>query len=244
MAVERITYNCNGRTYIGALVWNEKVTAKRPLMLMSPNWLGVTPDAIKRTEMMCGDKFVGFVSDMYGDGKTVAGPPESLHLADGLRNDPMERRARIIAALDTLTAEAAKRGIGDASRRVAVGFCFGGGNVLELARAGSDVAAVIALHADLVTPIPATAKGQIKAHVLIVHGSKDPVVPKAHRDAVEAEMEAVGAKWQMLTFGGLVHSFCEEENPVPGIAEFDKAAARQSYAMIGRFTDDAFAGLL
>lgn len=67
-------------------------------------------------------------------------------------------------------------------------------------------------------------------------------MPKADRDAVEAEKEAVGAKWHMLTFGVLVHSFCEEENPVPGIAEFD--AARQSYAMIGRFIDNAFAGLL
>lgn len=244
MAIERITYTCNGRSYIGALVWNDKITAKRPLMLMSPNWLGVTPDAIQRTERMAGDKFVGFVADMYGDGKTVAGPPESMQLADAVRNDPLERRRRINAALDTLTAEATKRGIGDATKRAAVGFCFGGGNVLELARSGTDVAAVIALHSDLITPMPATAKGQIKCPVLIVHGSKDPVVPKADRDAVEAEMEAVGAKWQMLTFGGLVHSFCEPENPVPGIAEYDAAAARQSYAMIGRYIDDAFAGLL
>ena len=244
MAVERIKYEVGGRGYLGALVWNDKITARRPLMLMSPNWLGVTPDAIKRTEMMTGDRFVGFVADMYGDGKTVKGPPESAQMADAVRADSPERRRRIIAALDTLTAEAGKRGIGDATKRAAVGFCFGGGNVLELARAGVDVAAVIALHSDLTTPMPATAKGQIKAPVLIVHGARDPVVPKADRDAVEAEMEAVGAKWQMLTFGGLVHSFCEEENPVPGIAEFDKAAARQSYAMIARYIEDGFAGNL
>lgn len=244
MAVERITYTCNGRSYIGALVWNDRIAAKRPLMLMSPNWLGVTPDAIRRTEMMTGDKFVGFVADMYGDGKTVAGPPESAQLADAVRNDAPERRRRINAALDTLTAEAVKRGIADGTKRAAVGFCFGGGNVLELARSGADVAAVIALHSDLTTPMPATAKGQIKCPVLIVHGAKDPVVPKADRDAVEAELEGVGAKWQMLTFGGLVHSFCEEENPVPGIAEFDAAAARQSYALIQRYIEDAFAGRL
>lgn len=244
MAIERITYACGGRSYVGALVWNDKITAKRPLLLMSPNWLGVTPDAIARTGRMAGDTFIGFVADMYGDGRTVAGPPDSLHLADAVRNDPLERRRRINAALDTLTAEATKRGIGDATKRAAVGFCFGGGNVLELARSGADVAAVIALHSDLITPMPATTNGQIKCPVLIMHGAKDPVVPKADRDAVEAEMEAVGAKWQMLTFGGLVHSFCEEENPVPGIAEFDAAAARQSYAMIGRYIEDAFAGRL
>lgn len=244
MSVERINYSVGGRNYIGALVWNEKVSTKRPLMLMSPNWLGVTPEAIERTQRMCGDKFIGFVVDMYGDGKTVKGPPESMQMADAVRNDPQERRRRITAALDTLTSEATKRGIGEAGKRAAVGFCFGGGNVLELARAGVEVAAVIALHSDLVTPMPATAKGQIKSPILIVHGAKDPVVPKAHRDQIEAELEGVGAKWQMLSFGGLVHSFCEEENNVPGIAEFDAAAARQSYAMIQRYIEDGFAGLL
>ncbi len=244
MAVERITYEVGGRTFIGALVWNEKIAGKRPLMLMAPNWLGVTPESIARTERMAGDRFVGFVADMYGDGKTVKGPPESAAMADAVRADSPERRRRIIAALDTLTKEATQRGIGDATKRAAVGFCFGGGNVLELARAGIDVAAVIALHSDLTTPMPATVKGQIKAPVLIIHGAKDPVVPKADRDAVEAEMESVGANWQMLTFGGLVHSFAEEENKVPGIAEFDAVAARQSYSMIGRYVEDGLAGRL
>jgi dienelactone hydrolase len=244
MTVERIRYEVGGRSYLGALVWNEKVQGKRPLLLMAPNWLGVTPEAIKRTEMMAGDRFVGFCADMYGDGKTVAGPPESLALADAVRNDPLERRRRIIGALDTLTREATARGIGDATKRAAAGFCFGGGNVLELARAGADVAAVIALHADLTTPMPATTKGQIKCPVPIIHGAKDPVVPKADRDAVESEMEAVGANWQMLTFGGLVHSFAEEESMVPGIAEFNAAAARQCYSMIGRYIEDGFAGRL
>lgn len=189
MAVERITYTVGGRSYIGALVWNEAISTPRPLMLMAPNWLGVTPEAIERTKRMTGDRYVGFVADMYGDGKTVAGPPESLALAEAVRADSPERRRRITAALNTLTAEATRRGIGDASRRAAVGFCFGGGNVLELARSGADVQAVIALHADLTCPMPATAKGQIKAPVLALHGSKDPVVPKADRDAFEAEMD-------------------------------------------------------
>jgi dienelactone hydrolase len=244
MAVERINYTVGGRNFIGALVWNDKVAGARPLMLMSPNWLGVTPESMERTAMMTGDRFVGFVADMYGDGKVVTGPPESAQLADAIRNDAPERRLRINAALDTLTSEATRRGIGDASKRAAVGFCFGGGNVLELARAGIDVAAVIALHSDLLTPMPATAKGQIKAPVLVIHGSKDPVVPKADRDAFEAEMEMAGANWQFLTFGGLVHSFCEPENPVPGVAEYNAAAARQSYAMINRYIEDAFAGRL
>ena len=90
------------------------------------------------------------------------------------------------------------------SRQAAAGLCFGGGNVLELARTGADVKAVVCLHGDLLTPTPARA-GEIKAAVCVLHGSADPVVPKKDRDAFEAEMEASGAKWQMLVFGGLLH---------------------------------------
>ena len=74
----------------------------------------------------------------------------------------------------------------------------------------------------------------------MLHGSSDPIVPKEHRDQFEAEMQAAGAKWQMLVFGGLLHSFSEAESDVPGIAKFDPDAARQTYAMIGDFLAAAF----
>ena len=96
---------------------------------------------------------------------------------------------RIAAALDTLRARKRKRKIGDLKRQAAVGFCFGGGNVLELARSGADIQAVICLHGDLLTPMPAKP-GDIKAAICVMHGSKDPVVPKKDRDSFEAEMEA------------------------------------------------------
>jgi dienelactone hydrolase len=113
--------------------------------------------------------------------------------------------------------------------------------VLELARAGENVQAVVSLHGDLTSPI--TAKpGDIKAALLVVHGAADPVSPKEQRDAFENEMEAAKASWQMLTFGHLVHSFCEPEGDVPGIAEYNEAAARQSYRLIDQFIADAFEG--
>jgi dienelactone hydrolase len=115
--------------------------------------------------------------------------------------------------------------------------------VLELARSGADLQAVICLHGDLLTPLPAK-RGDIKAAICVAHGSKDPVVPKKDRDIFEAEMEACGAKWQMLLFGGLLHSFCEVESDVPGIACFDPGAARQCYGMIDDFATAAFAGKL
>ena len=243
MAVERINYQAGNTACTGALVYDDSVSGPRPLLLMAPNWLGVTDDAIKRTATMAGRKFVAFVADMYGGGKIPGGPPEAAPLANALRADAPERRRRISGALDTLRNESAKRKIGDLKRQAAVGFCFGGGNVLELARSGADVQAVICLHGDLLTPAPAKP-GDIKAAICVMHGAKDPVVPKKDRDAFEAEMEAAGAKWQMLVFGGLLHSFCEIESDVPGIARFDPGAARQCYAMIDNFATAAFDGKL
>ncbi|MGA9083284.1 MAG: dienelactone hydrolase family protein, partial [Pseudolabrys sp.] len=188
-------------------------------------------------------KYVAFVADMYGGGKIPAGPPEAGPLANALRADGLERRRRIAAALDALRSESAKRKIGDFKCQAAVGFCFGGGNVLELARAGADLQAVICLHGDLLTPLPAKP-GDIKAAICVMHGAKDPVVPKRDRDVFEAEMEAAGAKWQMSIFGGLLHSFCEAESDVPGIACFDPGAARQCYRMIDDFATAAFEGKL
>jgi dienelactone hydrolase len=243
LAVERIDYRAGNTACNGALVYDETAGGRRPLLLMAPNWLGVTDDAIKRAAAMAGSKYVAFVADMYGGGKVSAGPPEAAELANAVRGDAPERRRRIVAALETLRAESDRRKIGDLKRQAAVGFCFGGGNVLELARTGADIKAVICLHGDLLTALPAKP-GDIKAAICVLHGSKDPVVPKKDRDTFEAEMEGSGAKWQMLVFGGLLHSFCEIESDVPGVARYDAGAARQSYAMIDDFATAAFEGKL
>ena len=243
MAVERINYQAGKIGCTGALVYDDHVTGPRPLLLMSPNWLGVSDDSIKRAATIAGSKYVIFVADMYGGGKILAGPPEAAPLANALRADALERRRRIAAALDALRSESAKRKIGDLKRQAAVGFCFGGGNALELARTGADLQAVICLHGDLLTPLPAKP-GDIKAAICVMHGAKDPVVPKHDRDVFEAEMEAAGAKWQMSIFGGLLHSFCEVESDVPGVACFDPGAARQCYRMIDDFATAAFDGKL
>jgi dienelactone hydrolase len=243
MAVERINYRAGAAACNGALIYDESIDEPRPLLLMAPNWLGVTEHSIQRAATMAGKKYVAFVADMYGGGKIPAGPPEAAPLANGLRADAPERRRRIAAALDTLRDESRKRKIGDLTRQVAVGFCFGGGNVLELARSGADVQAAICLHGDLLTPLPAKP-GDLKAAISVMHGAADPVVPKKDRDTFEAEMESAGAKWQMLVFGGLLHSFCEAESDVPGIACFHPGAARQCYAMIDDIANAAFSGKL
>jgi dienelactone hydrolase len=241
--VERVHYRAGGVAANGALIYDANTSGRRPLLLISPNWLGIGEAAIKRVATMAGNKYIAFIADMYGDGKVAGGPPEAMPLANGLRADAPERRRRIIAALETLRSESDKRGIGDLGKQAAAGFCFGGGNVLELARSGADIKAVVCMHGDLLTSIPAKA-GDIKAAVCVMHGAADPVVPKKDRDVFEAEMEGAGAKWQMLVFGGLLHSFCEAESNVPGIGKFDPGAARQCYGMVDDFVTAAFDGKL
>ncbi len=239
MAVERIDYQAGGVSGKGALVWNEKISGKRPLLLVMPNWLGVTEVAIKRAVKMAGDKYIAFVGCVYGGGKTCEGPPTSAEWMMAVRKDRVEGRKRVNAALATLVAEANKRGIGDSSKKAAVGFCFGGGNVLELVRSGADVNAAVCLHGDLQTTMPAKA-GDIRAAVFVIHGAKDPVAPKADRDALEAELDGAGANWQMLDFGGRLHSFTEEEAMVKGMAEYNAPAAHQTFRMLDDFIQDAF----
>jgi dienelactone hydrolase len=243
VTVERIAYQAGTVRGLGALVYDETITERRPLLLVAPNWLGVTDQAIARAQLMAGQKYVAFVADMYGDGKTCAGPPTAQVWMAAVQADPIEGRKRITAALQTMVEEVDKRGIGDRSHIAAVGFCFGGGNVLELARAGADLRAVVCVHGHLLTARPAEP-GAIKAAIFVLHGTQDPVAPKADRDALEAELDAAGANWQLLAFGGRIHSFAEEETFLAGRAQYHAGAARQTYRLLDGFIQDAFAGHL
>jgi len=240
VAVERIQYQAGNVVANGALVWNDKISGRRPLLLVMPNWLGVTDTIINRAAEMAGDKYIAFVGCMYGEGKTCAGPEEAGEWMGKVRQDRVEGRARVNAALQTMIAEGDKRGIGDSSKKAAVGFCFGGGNVLELARCGAELDAVVSLHGDLSTTLRAR-KGDIKAAIFVLHGTKDPVSGKADRDALEAELDGAEANWQILDFGGRLHSFTEPEAQMPGVAEYDAGAAHQTYRMLDDFIQDAFA---
>ncbi len=243
MAVESIFYSVAGLSCRGALVWDENVKQPRPLLLMAPNWRGVIKPAIETAQMLAADRYVVFVADMFGEGNGPIGTEDPMEFLRPLMSDPPTMRRRIAAALDTLTREADRRAVGAVTRRAAIGFCFGGLNALDLARTGAEVAAVVSLHGTLATPQPAKA-GEIKAKVLAVHGAADPISPKAERDAFEAEMEAAGARWALMTWGGVVHAFTDIGVNVPGVAVYDEAVSRHAYALAHAFIADAFAGKL
>jgi dienelactone hydrolase len=243
MAVESIFYSVSGISCRGALVWDETVRGTRPLLLMAPNWRGVIKPAIETAQMLAADRYVVFVADMFGEGNGPVGTENPMEFLRPFMSDVAGQRRRIVAALETLTKEADKRAVGDINRRAAIGYCFGGLNVLDLARTGADVQAVVSMHGTLSTPQPAKA-GDIKAAVLAVHGAVDPIAPKAERDAFEAEMTQAGARWALLTFGGVVHAFTDPQENNPGIAVYDEPATRRGYAMAHAYIADAFAGKL
>ncbi len=242
MHVEQVTYELNGKKYVGALVYDESVKRPRPALLMCPNWMGMRQQALDRAALLAGDRYVVFCVDMYGEGIRPKDFGEAAALANPLRDDPAEAKRRVRAAYDTFLRLGNERGLIN-DQRAAVGFCFGGGNVLDLARDGADVKAVVAIHSDLKTKAPARP-GDIKAALLVIHGAPDPVTPKADRDAFEAEMDAAGAKWQMLLFSGIVHAYTDEDSNMAGVAVYDENATRQTYALTHGFIADAFAGRL
>jgi dienelactone hydrolase len=241
MKVESVAYSVSGLDCRGQLIYDDSVKTPRPLLLVAPNWAGITPRAIEMGKMLAGDRYVVMLADMYGEGKRPTGKEVPMEFLAPLSADAMETRRRIVAGLDAMTQEAEKRGIGDVKRRAAFGYCFGGANVLDLARSGADVAAVVSFHGNLKTPIPAK-KGDVKAVVLVVHGSVDPIAPKSDRDALEEEMTTAGACWNMLTFGGVCHSFTDDAANRPGVSQFNEPAMRHGYNLAHAFIDDAFAG--
>jgi dienelactone hydrolase len=242
MRAEIIKYPMGALTAEGALIYDENVSGKRPALLMAPNWMGMTNDAIERGRLIAANRYVVFVADMYGAGTRPANFAEAADLANPLRADAVEQRKRIRAAFEAMIAEGQRRTLID-ERRAAVGFCFGGGNVLELARDGADIAAAVSIHGDLKTALQAR-KGAVKAALLVAHGAPDPVAPKVDRDAFEAEMDAAGAKWQMVLFSGVLHAFTDQGADVPGVAAWDEPAARQTYALMHQFLADAFVARL
>ena len=242
MHVEQVTYTLNGKKYVGALVYDETVKRPRPALLMCPNWMGMRQQAIDRASLLAGDRYVVFAVDMYGEGIRPKDFGEAAALANPLRDDPAEAKPRVRAAYDAFLKLGRARGLIN-DQRAAIGFCFGGGNVFDLARDGADVKAVVAIHSDLKTKAPAK-RGDVKAALLVIHGAPDPVTPKADRDAFEAEMDAAGAKWQMLVFSGILHAYTDEDSNMAGVAIYDEHATRQTYALTHGFIADAFAGRL
>ena len=223
----------------GVLVFNAaaKPTAKAPGIIVVPDWLGVGPFAVERAARLAGMGYIAFVADIYGKGVRPTNPQEAGAQAGKYKNDRALLRSRVNAALAVLRDQPGC----DAGRLAAIGFCFGGTTVLELARSGAPVAGVASFHGGLDSPTPADAK-KIRGKVLVMHGADDPHVPAAEVAAFQEEMRGAGVNWEFIAYGDAVHSFT---NPHAGTdkakgAAYNEQADRRSWQALTAFLHELF----
>ena len=241
MKTEKFAYKAGALACEGVIAWNDVGPKDAPLLLMAPNWAGVTEKSIEIAKELAAHGYVVFLADMYGVDGRPKGNEVPMDFLQPLIKNPELTRARINAAFDAMTEAAGKIGFGSPARRAAIGYCFGGSNVLDLARSGADVAAVVTMHGNLKTALPATP-GAVKAAVLVVHGADDPIAPKGDRDFLEDEMRKAGARWTILAMGGVFHSFTDPTANRPPSSQFSAHACRYGFALAHAFIADAFTG--
>lgn len=216
----------------GYVAYDDAATGKRPGVLVVHEWKGLNEYAQRRARMLAELGYVAFAADMYGKGVRAKDHEEAAKLSGIYRNDRNLMRGRIGAALDWIRAQSNV----DFSKIAAVGYCFGGSTVLELARSGADILGVASFHGGLKAPTPA-APGAVKAKLLVLHGADDSFIPAEEVDAFKKEMEAAGVDYKFIAYPGAVHSFTVEEagdDPSKGMA-YNAEADQKSWAELKRF---------
>lgn len=231
MALEQIAY-CDGDTQLTG--WLARpVGAARGAVLVLPTIMNPNPPMERRAAMLAEDGFIAMVADFYGE--PVRDFEHSMQLAGALRASVDGYRARLIAALDTLTGLPDAQGLGAA----AIGYCMGGQAALELAREGADLLLAASFHGILDTARPA-APGAVKARILVCHGDADPLVPRSQVTAFWEEMDAAGAGWHFHAYSGVKHGFTDPGSDARGVPAigYDASADRQSWAaLMGLFAE-------
>jgi len=238
MRVDNLTYQVDGASFEGVLVYDDAVNNARPALLMAPNWLGVTPAAVEQAKLIAGSTYVIFVADLYGKDVRPNNATEARAAVGKARSDIAALRRRMQAAAEVLRTQSKAPLV--AGQMGAIGFCFGGGAVLELARSGASLSAFVSFHGNLDTPNPADAVG-IKAPVLVLHGADDPAVPPAQVEAFMDEMRAAKVDWQLISYGGAVHSFTDPDANNPASNQYHPIVARRAYQAMNNLLSEVFA---
>ena len=235
--MERIEYRHGDTVLEGYLAYDDGVTGKRPGVLVVHEWWGVNDYVKRRAEQLARLGYVAFALDMYGKGISTTDPKEAGRLAGLFRNDRPLGRARAAAGLNVLKS----RPQVDPARIAAIGYCFGGTIVLEMARGGADLKGVASFHGGLATPNPADARN-IKGKVLVLHGADDTFESPAEIAAFQEEMRQAKVDWQMNYYGGAVHSFTNPDAGKAGIkgVAYNEAADRRSWQAMRTFFDEIF----
>ena len=232
-----VEYSDGNTVLEGYLAYDDAIQGKRPGVMVVHEWNGLGSYVKKRTEQLAELGYVAFAVDMYGKGIRPKNPEESASQAKIYRSNRQLMRSRANAGLMVLK----QNPLTDSNRIAAIGYCFGGGTVLELARSGANIAGVVSFHGNLDTPNPSDAKA-IKAKVLVLHGANDPYVPAQQVAAFESEMRQAAVDWQLVAYGGAVHSFTNPDagnDASKGVA-YNEAVEKRSWAAMKQFFAEIF----
>lgn len=221
----------------GFVAW-DSTKANAPGVLVVHQWLGLTDYEKGRCKQLAELGYVAFAVDVYGKGVRPNGMQEAAKLSGTYKSDRALYRRRLNLGLQQLQSES---GV-DRNRIAAIGYCFGGTGVLELARSQADVVGCVSFHGGLDSPSPSDGKN-IKAKLLILHGADDPFVPAADIDAMKAEFNAAKVDWQMIYYSGAVHSFTQSMagNDNARGAAYNHLADKRSWQAMRDFFDEVFA---
>lgn len=225
-----VTYEQGGVTLEGFHIYDDSTSGKRPAVLVIHQWTGPGDYEKGRARQLAELGYNVFVADIYGQGVRPV-PPESGKEAGKYKSDRGLFRARLDAALEQLKKDERT----EPSKIAAIGYCFGGTGVLELARSGAEIAGVVSFHGGLAsTPGFSAEKGKVNAKVLVLHGAIDPHVKPEEVAGFEKEFNEAEADWQLTSYSGAVHSFTQKmagDDPSKGSAYDAKADARSWEAM-------------
>lgn len=190
----------------GYLAYDESTKVKRPGILVVHEWWGLNDYARRRARMLAELGYTALAIDMYGGGKQAMHPDDAKKFSSEASKNVDVSQGRFLAAMDFLKQQMTV----DSTRIAAIGYCFGGGVVLNMARQGIDLKGVASFHGSLTAAKPAQP-GQVKAKVLVLHGGDDKFIPPDQIDAFKEEMKSAGADFKFISYPGALHSFTSPE---------------------------------
>lgn len=202
ITAEPITYTINGQPFEGYFAINQGFGDRQPVVLLVHDWNGLGDYEKRRAQMLAEQGYATFAVDLYGQGVRPSNPEESRAESGKLYADRATLRSRLMAGL---TQAQAQPGV-DGDRVVAIGYCFGGASVLEMARAGTDVDGFVSFHGSFDTP-EGQNYSQTQGRILVLHGSDDASAPMADVAQLAAELDAAGVDFDMEIYGGVDHAF-------------------------------------
>ncbi|WP_243439026.1 dienelactone hydrolase family protein [Fundidesulfovibrio soli] len=232
-----VEYSHGGTACKGVLFLDEAVKGKRPAVMVVHEFWGLNDYVKKRCAMLAELGYVAFAADMYGDGMVTTHAPEASGWSKQIQANIQNWRERALKALDILKGQPEV----DPARVAAMGYCFGGSTVMQMAYAGADLRGVASFHGAL-PPAEGVAKGSIKAKVLACHGADDAMIPLERVAAFQKSLDEAGAVWEFITFSGTRHSFTNPDADKAGMANaaYNKRADMRSWEALLGFLKEVF----